>query len=252
MSDGQLSSSPTVNLQQYSKNYINGPSTNVNNSSSNNCKDNDTNNNTHCTTDGQSLKNQDEESRKNTEINRCGKNVSLKSVPEDGSISASMINTPKFSSKRAGVKYRGHTRLNSSSAKDELGLRLEGASGLEDIRQAIEQLSMRAQGSRNSYSTSTYSSTLSSSDREPGVRRLMRHSSLETINTNVTSADNEFAWLDGSNRLVELQHFPWTNHDVLKVSTVFRTTFMKNAIAWSIWVSFCVKFSHLSGALRAP
>lgn len=32
----------------------------------------------------------------------------------------------------------------------------------------------------------------------------------------VTSAD-EFVWVDSSARLVELQHIPWSNHDILKV-----------------------------------
>ncbi|ODN02290.1 Ankyrin repeat and BTB/POZ domain-containing protein 2 [Orchesella cincta] len=32
----------------------------------------------------------------------------------------------------------------------------------------------------------------------------------------VTSAD-EFVWVDSHNRLVELQHYPWSNHDILKV-----------------------------------
>lgn len=220
MDDGQLSSSPTVSLQNHNTRCYSEPNNSFNNSDkriSPNCAKI----NIDANDDAAENNDQDantEESKKNTEINRHSKNLPLKSVPEDGSISASMINTPKFSNKRSGVKHRGHHRNNSSVAKDELGLKLEGASGLEDIRQAIEQLSMRAQGSRNSYSTSTYSSTLSSSDHEPGATRLIRHSSLETINTNVTSADNEFAWLDGSNRLVELQHFPWSNHDVLRVS----------------------------------
>lgn len=84
-----------------------------------------------------------------------------------------------------------------SLLQDDLSLTLESASGLEDIKQAIEQLTMRSQGSRTSYSTSTYSS-MSGSEGEP-VRRLMRHSSLETINTNVTAAD-EFVWVDSHNR----------------------------------------------------
>lgn len=84
-----------------------------------------------------------------------------------------------------------------SFLQDDLSLTLESASGLEDIKQAIEQLTMRSQGSRTSYSTSTYSS-MSGSEGEP-VRRLMRHSSLETINTNVTAAD-EFVWVDSHNR----------------------------------------------------
>jgi len=50
----------------------------------------------------------------------------------------------------------------------------------------------------------------------------MRHSSLETINTNVTSAD-EFVWVDSHNRLVELQQLPWTHHDVLRVLQNGRT-----------------------------
>ncbi|GIX80825.1 hypothetical protein CEXT_653581 [Caerostris extrusa] len=37
----------------------------------------------------------------------------------------------------------------------------------------------------------------------------MRHSSLETINTNITSAD-EFVWVDNHTRLVELQRVPWS------------------------------------------
>ncbi|KAL1422586.1 hypothetical protein MTO96_021994 [Rhipicephalus appendiculatus] len=50
-----------------------------------------------------------------------------------------------------------------------------------------------------------------------GVRRLMRHSSLETIATNITSAE-EFVWVDNlQSRLVEMQRPPWTNHDVLRV-----------------------------------
>ena len=83
--------------------------------------------------------------------------------------------------------------------QDDLTLQLESASGLDDIKQAIEQLTIRSQGSRTSYSTSTYSS-MSGSESEP-VRRLIRHSSLETVNTNVTAAD-EFVWVDSHNRSV--------------------------------------------------
>lgn len=87
--------------------------------------------------------------------------------------------------------------------QDDLTLHLESASGLDDIRQAIEQLTLRSQGSRTSYSTSTYSS-MSGSESEP-VRRLIRHSSLETVNTTasaVTAAD-EFVWVDSHNRSVQ-------------------------------------------------
>ena len=81
---------------------------------------------------------------------------------------------------------------------------------------AIEQLTLRSHGSRTSYSTSTYSSLSGSEGGAEPMRRLIRHSSLETINTNVTVAD-EFVWVDSYNRLVELQQLPWSNHDVLRV-----------------------------------
>jgi ankyrin repeat/BTB/POZ domain-containing protein 2 len=93
---------------------------------------------------------------------------------------------------------------------------LEHATGLEDIKMAIEQLTLRSHGSRTSYSTSTYSSLSGSEGGVEPMRRLIRHSSLETINTNVTVAD-EFVWVDSYNRLVELQQLPWSNHDVLRV-----------------------------------
>lgn len=84
-----------------------------------------------------------------------------------------------------------------------------GNGGLEDIKMAIQQLTMRSQTS-----TSTYSSLSAGSEMEP--RRLGRYSSLETVNTNVTSAD-EFVWIDSHNRLVELQHPPWSQHCLLRV-----------------------------------
>jgi len=67
------------------------------------------------------------------------------------------------------------------------------------------------------HSTSTYSSNYSGSEYEQTFRRLIRHSSLETIGTNITSADNDFVWIDSHSRLVELQHYPWNNHDVLRL-----------------------------------
>lgn len=82
--------------------------------------------------------------------------------------------------------------------------------GLEDIKLAIQHLTMRSQTS-----TSTYSSLSSSESSEP-ARRLGRYSSMETVNTNVTAAD-EFIWVDSHNRLVELQHPPWSQHCILRV-----------------------------------
>lgn len=86
-----------------------------------------------------------------------------------------------------------------------------GGGGLEDIKLAIQQLTMRSQTS-----TSTYSSLSAGSESSEPARRLGRYSSLETVNTNVTSAD-EFVWVDSHNRLVELQHPPWSQHCVMRV-----------------------------------
>lgn len=86
-----------------------------------------------------------------------------------------------------------------------------GGGGLEDIKLAIQQLTIRSQTS-----TSTYSSLSAGSESSEPVRRLGRYSSLETVNTNITNAD-EFVWVDSHNRLVELQHLPWTQHCILRV-----------------------------------
>ncbi|KAM7358106.1 ankyrin repeat and BTB/POZ domain-containing protein 2 isoform 2-T3 [Cochliomyia hominivorax] len=82
--------------------------------------------------------------------------------------------------------------------------------GLEDIKLAIQQLTMRSQTS-----TSTYSSISAGSESSEPARRLGRYASLETVNTNVTNAD-EFVWVDSHNRLVELQHPPWSQHCIMK------------------------------------
>ena len=97
-----------------------------------------------------------------------------------------------------GVVDQCKTNRRLSIRQDDLSSQLEHATGLEDIKMAIEQLTLRSHGSRTSYSTSTYSSLSGSEGGEP-MRRLIRHSSLETINTNVTVAD-EFVWVDSYNR----------------------------------------------------
>ncbi|XP_069675380.1 ankyrin repeat and BTB/POZ domain-containing protein 2 isoform X2 [Periplaneta americana] len=132
----------------------------------------------------------------------------LNSVPEDERLSASVMQSQSRAARKAG-----HNRSRHRATPAKL---VPSGSGLEDIKLAIQQLTMRSHTSNTGYSTSTYSSLSGSESSEPAVRRLMRHSSLETINTNVTSAD-EFVWVDSHNRLVELQHLPWSNHDVLKV-----------------------------------
>ncbi|XP_076665560.1 ankyrin repeat and BTB/POZ domain-containing protein 2 isoform X3 [Andrena cerasifolii] len=131
----------------------------------------------------------------------------LNSVPEDDRLSASV--TQRNGRSRSGQNRNRHR---ATPAKVPWS-----GSGLEDIKLAIQQLTMRSHKS-----SSTYSSLSGSESSEPAVRRLMRHSSLETINTNVTSAD-EFVWVDSHNRLVELQQLPWTHHDVLRVLQNGRT-----------------------------
>ncbi|XP_015588276.1 ankyrin repeat and BTB/POZ domain-containing protein 2 isoform X2 [Cephus cinctus] len=133
----------------------------------------------------------------------------LNSVPEDDRLSASVT-------QRNGRGRSGQSRNRNRATPAKLQVPWSG-SGLEDIKLAIQQLTMRSHTS-----TSTYSSLSGSESSEPAVRRLMRHSSLETINTNVTSAD-EFVWVDSHNRLVELQQLPWTHHDVLRVLQNGRT-----------------------------
>ncbi|XP_048520074.1 ankyrin repeat and BTB/POZ domain-containing protein 2 isoform X1 [Dendroctonus ponderosae] len=105
-----------------------------------------------------------------------------------------------------------HGRSRHRATPARLHVPWSGSGGLEDIKLALQQLTLRSHTS-----TSTYSSVSAGSESsEPAIRRLMRHSSLETINTNVTSAD-EFVWVDSHNRLVELQHLPWSNHCILRV-----------------------------------
>ncbi|KAL0114030.1 hypothetical protein PUN28_011389 [Cardiocondyla obscurior] len=133
----------------------------------------------------------------------------LNAVPEDDRLSASVT-------QRNGRGRSGQSRNRHRATPAKLQVPWSG-SGLEDIKLAIQQLTMRSHKS-----SSTYSSLSGSESSEPAVRRLMRHSSLETINTNVTSAD-EFVWVDSHNRLVELQQLPWTHHDVLRVLQNGRT-----------------------------
>ncbi|KAK0159103.1 hypothetical protein PV328_010028 [Microctonus aethiopoides] len=140
--------------------------------------------------------------------NRChSPQQQLNAVPEDDRLSASVT-------QRNGRNRSGQTRNRHRATPAKVPW---SGSGLEDIKLAIQQLTMRSHTS-----TSTYSSLSGSESSEPAVRRLMRHSSLETINTNVTSAD-EFVWVDSHNRLVELQQLPWTHHDVLRVLQNGRT-----------------------------
>ena len=82
-------------------------------------------------------------------------------------------------------------------------------SNLDDIRMAIEQLTLRSHAS-----TSTYSSLSSASGSGP--RRPIRQPSLETLHTSATSAD-EFVWLEARSRLVELRRPPWAAQELGRV-----------------------------------
>ncbi|CAH0561413.1 unnamed protein product [Brassicogethes aeneus] len=129
----------------------------------------------------------------------------------------------KPSRNRNNVQYN-RSRHRATPAR--LHVPWTGSGGLEDIKLALQQLTMRSHTS-----TSTYSSVSAGSESsEPAMRRLMRHSSLETINTNITNAD-EFVWVDSHNRLVELQHLPWTNHCILRVLQSGRCRELMNRVS---------------------
>lgn len=78
-------------------------------------------------------------------------------------------------------KHSLGTRCNESRSRHKVPW---NGTGLEDVKLAIQQLTMRSQTS-----TSTYSSLSAGSESSEPVRRLGRYSSLETVNTNVTNAD---------------------------------------------------------------
>ncbi|XP_028167285.1 ankyrin repeat and BTB/POZ domain-containing protein BTBD11 [Ostrinia furnacalis] len=114
------------------------------------------------------------------------------------------------------TKHRPHNKLQSP---------WPGGGGLEDIRSAIKQLTLR---SRDSSSTATSGAssagggsnngaTETGSAAEARRRRapLVRQASLDTVCTNVTSAD-EFVWVDSHNRLVELRCVPWTASEITR------------------------------------
>ncbi|KAL7020206.1 hypothetical protein ACKWTF_011416 [Chironomus riparius] len=132
--------------------------------------------------------------------NKTG-NGQLGSVPEDSRLAAGV--TSRNGRSRAST---GKPRHRAVPTKNPWS-----GSGLEDIKTAIQQLTLRSQTS-----TSTYSSLSAGSESSEPARRLGRYSSLETVNTNVTSAD-EFVWVDSHNRLVELQHPPWSQYCLMRV-----------------------------------
>lgn len=64
--------------------------------------------------------------------------------------------------------------------------------------------------------SSTYSSLSNESETSEPAQNLERYSSLETVNTNVTTADS-IVWIDNHNRLVELAHTPWNQQCIQRV-----------------------------------
>lgn len=130
----------------------------------------------------------------------------LGSVPEDSRLAAGVTNrNGRSRGSTAKPRHRNAPTKNPWSG-----------SGLEDIKAAIQQLTLRSQTS-----TSTYSSLSAGSESSEPIRRLGRYSSMETVNTNVTSAD-EFVWVDSHNRLVELQHPPWSQYCLMRVIRIGR------------------------------
>ncbi|XP_036326380.1 ankyrin repeat and BTB/POZ domain-containing protein 2-like isoform X1 [Rhagoletis pomonella] len=132
-----------------------------------------------------------------------GGGVALGPLPEDR-LAAGVTNRSTRSRTSTNHSRARHRAIPASKAP-------WSGSGLEDIKLAIQQLTMRSQTS-----TSTYSSLSAGSESSEPARRLGRYSSLETVNTNVTSAD-EFVWVDSHNRLVELQNPPWSQHCIMRV-----------------------------------
>ncbi|RWS14411.1 ankyrin repeat and BTB/POZ domain-containing protein 2-like protein [Dinothrombium tinctorium] len=124
------------------------------------------------------------------------------------------------SRRRAGDHHLRRVHANDNLLATIIAEEGQAISDVQQIMHAMEQLKMRVPSVSNGYSTSTstYSSVSGASlESEPqGIRRLIRHSSLETIATNITTAD-EFVWLDSHSRLVELQHLPWSNQEILRV-----------------------------------
>lgn len=84
---------------------------------------------------------------------------------------------------------------------------------IKDIKSAIRQLTMDSRTSGSTYSSHSADSA-GNIDNARGLNR--DFSSVETINTNVTSAE-EFVWVDSRNRLVELQNPPWNQHSIVRV-----------------------------------
>uniref|UniRef100_A0A0K2T3F0 BTB domain-containing protein n=1 Tax=Lepeophtheirus salmonis TaxID=72036 RepID=A0A0K2T3F0_LEPSM len=67
----------------------------------------------------------------------------------------------------------------------------------------------------NSNATSAATASNNSSSSNPSGKKTQRKVlSQETLNTTVTSAGDEFVWIDSHNRLVELQSVPWNNDDI--------------------------------------
>ena len=127
------------------------------------------------------------------------------------------INTDLSSLNSLQYKYFPGSGKAGGRKGGKLSKTLEKANQLLEVKAALEQLTI--ENSVQS-SLSAYSSLSEDSEAEAGcserLSRKEREASHETLSTTVTSAD-EFVWIDSHNRLVEVQHLPWSSEDILRV-----------------------------------
>ncbi|VVC91187.1 unnamed protein product, partial [Leptidea sinapis] len=114
----------------------------------------------------------------------------------------------------ASAPVRSAPVQNSYALERRLQSPWPGGGGLEDIRSAIKQLTLRSRDSSSTATSGASSAGGGSNNGAQDARRrrvpLVRQPSLDT---NVTSAD-EFVWVDSHNRLVELRCVPWSAGDI--------------------------------------
>lgn len=122
---------------------------------------------------------------------------------------ASMSDTGNGSSSPGcGNNNRGSATMLDPLDEDRLACRSAANLPIEQIH----ELAIRSAGTSSTYS----SLSAEESDSSVPAQNLDRYSSLETVNTNVTTADS-IVWIDNHNRLVELAHTPWNQQCILRV-----------------------------------
>lgn len=122
---------------------------------------------------------------------------------------ASMSDTGNGSSSPgSGNNNRGNGTMLDPLDEDRLACRSAANLPIDQIH----ELSIRSAGTSSTYS----SLSAEESDSSVPAQNLDRYSSLETVNTNVTTADS-IVWIDNHNRLVELAHTPWNQQCMMRV-----------------------------------